>query len=140
MLIGERTNKFYNYHKKLIERPKHENIREEQAYYHEQYSQTREMLISIVLKNDIITKEINQFMKNISTLEIVADDLVKFFGFEDFFNDIKSKIPTDDLAYDENVRNLDLFVNTVTEDVVNFFLSLFKFTNIGHTLKSLASS
>ena len=64
-------------------------------------------------------------MKNITSLEITADDLVKFFGFEDFFNDIKSRISNDDLVYDENVRNLDLFVNTVTEDIVNFFLGLF---------------
>lgn len=63
----------------------------------------------------------NKFLKNIHELELTSEDLVKFFGFEEFFNDIKSKIKTDDLTYDENARNLDLFTNTITEDVVNFF-------------------
>lgn len=70
---------------------------------------------------------------------MTSEDLVKFFGFEDFFNEIKSRIKTDDIEFDENMQSLNLFTNTVTEDVVNFFNSLLRFYRIGDYLNSLTS-
>ena len=55
--------------------------------------------------------EIEKFMKNIYDLDLTSEDFIKFFGFEDYFKEIKSRIRTDDVIFDENMRDLDLYTN-----------------------------
>ncbi len=139
MMIGSSINKFYNIAIKLVPIENTDNLNEMTEMGLETYDLTKSVIEVIINESHELHDEINEFYENIDKVEMTTEECIEFFGFEDYFDDIKSKVPNNSSKFEADKHELDLLVFQFNNKMKDFFGAIYSLKHFDIFLTYLVS-
>ncbi len=135
MHIGKFINHFYNYVAKLLPDFKGDQTREETLNDQlNAYADSKQLLREVLFEYNQLAQEIETFYAEINSVDMTTAEALQFFGFEEFYKNIRSKQNVESKAFVSLNSKLDDIVSEFVDKTRKMFVGIYNIRHIDQFL------